>query len=149
MPTLRIPKETKLNSLILQATAITNPESRQTPDNSNTIASFLIQFPAPKQEDPPFRIKCTAWNKLADRVMSEIKNGSQLIIEGRLRIDTVDRGTHKEKRTELVASTFYAIATTSPAPQPLPTTYAQSVPVAPIAPQVIHQQTQDYDDIPY
>ncbi len=140
-----------MNSLILQATAITAPELRNTPDGSNQIVSFLIQFPAPKQEDPPFRIKCTAWNKLADKAIAEVVNGSQIIIEGRLRIDTVDRGTHKEKRTELVASNIYAIAATSPAPQPLPTTYAQSVPVAPIAPQTIQQPTQqvEYNDIPF
>jgi single-stranded DNA-binding protein len=82
---------------------MTDPELRHTPDNQNRIASFLIQFPAQKQDDPPFRLKATAWNKLADTAIADIKKGSQVIIEGRLRLDTVDRGTHKEKRTELVA----------------------------------------------
>lgn len=135
-----------MNSLILQATATTDPELRNTPDNQNRIASFLIQFSAPKQDDPPFRLKVTAWNNLADKAIAEIKNGSQVIIEGRLRIDNVDRGTYKEKRTELVAEKIHAIAAVT---QPKPTNYAQSVPVAPIAPQVIQQQTEDYDDIPF
>jgi single-stranded DNA-binding protein len=136
-----------LNSIVLYATATTDPELRHTPDTQNRIASFLIQFPAPKQEDPPLRLKVTAWNNLADKAMLEIARDSQVIIEGRLRIDNVDRGTHKEKRTELVAEKIHAIAATTP--QPVPTNYAQSVPVAPIAPQVIQQQTEDYDDIPY
>lgn len=143
---LRISKETKLlNSILLQAEIRTAPELRHTPDAQNRIASFLVQFPAQRQDDPPFRLKVTAWNNLADKAMG-IANGSQVIIEGRLRIDSFDRGTHKEKRTELVAEKIHAIAATS---QPMPTNYAQSIPVAPIAPQVIQQQTQDYDDIPY
>ena len=137
-----------MNSILLQAEIRTTPELRHTPDNQNRIASFLIHFPASRQDDPPFRLKVTAWNNLADKAMG-IANGSQVIIEGRLRIDTVDRGDRKEKRTELVAEKIHAIAANSPAPQAMPTTYAQSVPVAPIAPQVIQQPTQDYDDIPY
>ena len=135
-----------MNSIVLHATATTDPELRHTPDGQSRIASFLIQFPAPKQEDPPFRLKVTAWNNLADKAMLEVARDSQVIIEGRLRIDTVDRGTHKEKRTELVASNVYTIAATS---QPVPTNYAQSVPVTPIAPQGIQQQTQNYDGIPF
>lgn len=137
-----------MNSILLQAEIRTAPELRHTPDAQNRIASFLVQFPAQRQDDPPFRLKVTAWNNLADKAMG-IANGSQVIIEGRLRIDNVDRGTYKEKRTELVAEKIHAIAATSPAHQPMPTTYAQSVSVAPIAPQVIQQQTEDYDDIPY
>ena len=135
-----------MNSIVLYGNVTTDPELRHTPDGQSRIASFLIQFPAPKQDDPPFRIKVTAWNKLADTAILEIARDVQVIIEGRLRIDNVDRGTHKEKRTELVAEKIHAIAAK---PQPVPTNYAQSVPVTPIAPQVIQQQTQDYDDIPY
>lgn len=134
-----------MNSIVLHATATTDPELRRTPDNQNRIASFLIQFSAPKQDDAPFRLKVTAWNNLADKAIADIKKGSQVIIEGRLRIDNVDRGTYKEKRTELVAEKIHAIAATSQ-----PTNYAQSVPVAPIAPQVIHQNTGvNYDDIAF
>ena len=146
---LRISKETKLlNSILLQAEIRTAPELRHTPDAQNRIASFLVQFPAPRQDDPPFKIKVTAWNNLADKAMG-ITNGSQVIIEGRLRINNVDRGDRKEKRTELVAEKIHAIAANSPASQAMPTNYAQSIPVAPIAPQVIHQQTENYDDTPY
>lgn len=137
-----------MNSIVVYATATTDPELRHTPDAQNRIASFLIQFSAPKQDDPPFRLKVTAWNNLADKAIADIKNGSQAIIEGRLRIDNVDRGTHKEKRTELVAEKIHAIAATTS--QSMPNNYAQSVPVTPIAPQVIHQPSQEeYDDIHY
>lgn len=136
-----------MNSLILYAIATTNPELRHTPDGQSRIASFLVQFPAPKQGDPPFRLKVTAWNNLADKAIADIKRDSQVIIEGRLRIDNVDRGTHKEKRTELVAEKIHAIAASSQ-PTSQPTNYAQSVPVTPIAPQVIQQPTQKkYADI--
>lgn len=133
-----------MNSIILHGTVKSAPETRRTPDNANAIASFLIQFPAPKQEDPPFTIKVTAWNKLAETAM-EVAKDSQVIIEGRLKLDTIDRGTHKEKRTELIASKIHAIATSKP------TNYTESIktPVAAIAPQTTQTTGANYDDIAF
>lgn len=132
-----------MNSIILYGTVASDPETRRTPDGANAIASFLIQFPAPKQEDPPFRIKVTAWNKLAETAM-EITKDSQVIIEGRLKLDTIDRGTYKEKRTELIASKIHAIAMSQPS------NYTESkTPVAAIAPQVSQFTEAEYNDIPF
>ena len=145
MSTLRIPTEIKhLNSIVLYGTVASAPETRRTPDNANEIASFLIQFPAPKPEDPPFRIKVTAWNKLAETAM-EFTKDSQVIIEGRLKLDTVDRGTYKEKRTELIASKIHVIAVSQP------TNYTESIktPVAAIAPQASQTTGAEYNDIPF
>ena len=142
---MRIPTEIKhLNSIVLYGTVISDPETRRTPDNANEIASFLIQFPAPKPEDPPFRIKVTAWNKLAETAM-EFTKDSRVIVEGRLKLDTVDRGTYKEKRTELIASKIHAISISQPS------NYAESIktPVAAIAPQVIKPTGEEYNDIPF
>ena len=133
-----------MNSIVLYGTVASAPETRRTPDNANEIASFLIQFPTPKPEDPPFRIKVTAWNKLAETAM-EFTKDSQVIIEGRLKLDTVDRGTYKEKRTELIASRIHSITTSQPS------NYAESIktPVAAIAPQVTQSTGEDYDSIPF
>jgi len=128
-----------MNSIVLYGTVASDPETRRTSDNANEIASFLIQFPAPKQEDPPFRIKVVAWNKLAETAM-EIGKDSQVIIEGRLRLDTVDRDTYKEKRTELIASRIHAIATSQPTNQ----TGSNE-----IAPPVSQNKGAEYNDIPY
>jgi len=136
-----------MNSVIIQGIALTSPELRSTPDNSNTIASFLCEFPAPKAEDPPFKIKVTAWNKTGDRVMEKVTQGMAVIVEGRLRLDTVDRGTYKEKRTELVASDVHVASRPAPMGEAAFTDYVKT-PVAAIAPTTGNTQP-NYEEIPF
>lgn len=154
-----------MNSIVLMAEVLTDPELRRTPDNQSSIASFLVQFAGGRAEDAPYRIKVVGWNNLADEIMEKYHKGDQVVVEGRLRLDTVDRGTYKEKRTELIAQRVHSFGvsdssvssaspvptstrsnnrTSAPAPSnvvPMATAY---VPVAaPIA------DSPDYDDIPF
>ncbi len=92
-----------MNSIVLMAEVLTDPELRRTPDNQSSIASFLVQFAGGRAEDAPYRIKVVGWNNLADEIMEKYHKGDRVVVEGRLRLDTVDRGTYKEKRTELIA----------------------------------------------
>ena len=92
-----------MNSIVLMAEVLSDPELRRTPDNQSSIASFLVQFVGGRAEDAPYRIKVVGWNNLADEIMEKYHKGDQVVVEGRLRLDTVDRGTYKEKRTELIA----------------------------------------------
>ncbi|MDX2257234.1 MAG: single-stranded DNA-binding protein [Pseudanabaenaceae cyanobacterium bins.39] len=160
-----------MNSIVLMAELLTEPESRRTPDNQSTIASFLVQFAGNRSEEAPFRLKVVGWNTLADEIMEKYHKGDQVVIEGRLRLDTVDRGTYKEKRTELVAqrihsfgaasisnvSTFSATARSADVPraEPLPRSeYANNVNnVVPMptayVPTASPVSDPDYDDIPF
>ncbi|NJK33497.1 MAG: single-stranded DNA-binding protein [Oscillatoriales cyanobacterium SM2_2_1] len=61
------------------------------------------------------------WNNLAEEIISTYHMGDHVVIEGRLRIDSVDRGTHKEKRTELVAQRIHAVSGRSPMAMGSPT----------------------------
>jgi single-stranded DNA-binding protein len=103
--------------------------------------------------------------------MENYHKGDQVVVEGRLRIDTVDRGTYKEKRTELVAQRVYGISgagmSTSPSStsnvtssqprQMSPSAPANTPTNAPImtAPSAYVPMaapvadTPDYDDIPF
>jgi len=99
-----------MNSIILMAEVLTEPELRYTPDNQNAIASFLVQFPSVR-EDQPYRIKVVGWNNLANQIMErKYQRGDRVLIDGRLRIDSVDRDGRKEKRTELVASKIHDLS---------------------------------------
>jgi len=99
-----------MNTFILMAEVFTEPELRSTPDNQNEISSFLVQFPGKNTEDTPSRLKVTGWNNLAKEIMEKkYQKGDRLIIEGRLRINLIERNGYKEKVTELTAQRVHAI----------------------------------------
>ena len=150
------------------AEVLTDPELRRTPDNQSSIASFLVQFAGGRADDAPYRVKVVGWNNLADEIVEKYHKGNQVLVEGRLRLDTVDRGTYKEKRTEVVAQRVYAISgasmsasamsastvsasATSQSRQSAPAAAkSASVPSAyvPVAAPPI-ADAPDYDDIPF
>jgi len=154
-----------MNSIVLMAEVLTDPELRRTPDNQSSIASFLVQFTSGRSDEAPYRIKVVGWNNLADEIMEKYHKGDQVVVEGRLRLDTVDRGTYKEKRTELIAQRVHglgsagstaSIATTATvAPARSPRANPSSAPSAsvptssyvPVASPVT--DAPDYDDIPF
>ncbi len=154
-----------MNSIVLMAEVLTDPELRRTPDNQSSIASFLVQFAGGRGEEAPYRIKVVGWNNLADEIMEKYHKGDQVVVEGRLRLDTVDRGTYKEKRTELVAQrvhSFGAVSTASITPTPTaaparspranPSTTSNNAAVptssyVPVASPATN--APDYDDIPF
>lgn len=153
-----------MNSIVLMAEVLTDPELRRTPDNQSSIASFLVQFAGGRADDAPYRIKVVGWNTLADEIMEKYHKGDQVVVEGRLRIDTVDRGTYKEKRTELVAQRVYGISgavMSSPTTPSVTTSQPRQIPPAPpkspanAAPNAYVPMAApiadapDYDDIPF
>lgn len=151
-----------MNSIVLMAEVLTDPELRRTPDNQSLIASFLVQFAGGRSEEAPYRIKVVGWNNLADEMVEKYHKGDQVVVEGRLRLDTVDRGTYKEKRTELIAQRVHSFGagSTGGVTDVAPTTTrnvratpsSASVPTAtptyvPVATPAI--DAPDYDDIPF
>jgi single-strand DNA-binding protein len=102
-----------MNSFTLLAEIASDPELRYTPDNQNSIASFLVQFSGSRPEDAPSRIKVVGWNKLADEVMEKYHKGDVVVIEGRLNMNLIDRGSYKEKRAEMTASRIHALGSAS------------------------------------
>lgn len=98
-----------MNSFTLLAEIATDPELRYTPDNQNSIASFLVQFAGSRPEDAPSRLKVIGWNKLADEIMEKYHKGALIAIEGRLNMNLIDRGGYKEKRAEMTAVRIHAI----------------------------------------
>ena len=157
-----------MNSIVLMAEVLTDPELRRTPDNQSSIASFLVQFAGGRTEEAPYRIKVVGWNNLADEIMEKYHKGDQVVVEGRLRLDTVDRGTYKEKRTELVAQRVHTFGTsgmtgTPSIASPVSTTArtnksaanAAPIPTATNAPPAYvpvaapAANAPDYDDIPF
>ncbi len=105
-----------MNSFSLIAEVLTNPELRTTPDNQVPVSNFFVQFSSPgaKPEDPPNRLRVSAWRNLATEVQENYHKGDQLLIEGRIQINTIDRGAYKEKVAELVAQKIIPIGKPQP-----------------------------------
>jgi single-strand DNA-binding protein len=98
-----------MNSCILMAEIIQQPQLRYTPDNQLQIAEMLVQFPGPKPEDPPEHLKVIGWGNLAQEIHDKYREGDRVIIEGRLGMNTIDRDGIKEKRAELTAQRIYTL----------------------------------------
>ena len=102
-----------MNSCILMAEIIKNPELRYTSDNQRAVTDMFVQFAPPqfggRPEDPQPTIEVVAWNDLATEMKENFKLGDRVTIEGRLEMNTIERDGYKEKRARLVASNIYHI----------------------------------------
>lgn len=156
-----------MNSCILMAEVIQEPQLRYTSDNQTPIAEMTVQFSALRDNEPPGQLKVVGWGNLAQEIQAEFHVGDRVIIEGRLGMNMVDRPEgFKEKRAELTVSRIHRIeadaslkssaadtpgtAASRPAaatPAAAPAYTAASAKAAPAAKAPV--ETADYDDIPF
>ncbi len=88
------------------------PTVRFTQDNKTPLAEIEAEFANLRADAPPSTIKIIGWGKLAEELQNTVQVNSKLVIEGRLRMNTVPRqdGT-KEKRAEFTLSRIHPFAT--------------------------------------
>ena len=84
------------------------PTVRFTQDNKTPLAEIEAEFESLRADDPPCRIKVVGWGKLAEELQNTVQVNSKIVIEGRLRMNSVPRqdGT-KEKRAEFTLSRIH------------------------------------------
>lgn len=134
------------------------PQLRYTQDGQTAISEMWVQFPALRSGDPMSTIKVTGWGNLAQQIQEQFQEGDQVIIEGRLGMNTIDRPEgFKEKQAELTASRIHTTdmsisASAAPAAAPArPAAPAAATPAAipaPPAPAPAEAEP-NYDDIPF
>ena len=90
------------------------PTVRFTQDNKTPLAEIEAEFDSLRSDDPPCAIKVVGWGKLAEELQNTVQVNSKLVIEGRLRMNSVPRqdGT-KEKRAEFTLSRIHPFSTNS------------------------------------
>ena len=88
------------------------PTVRFTQDNKTPLAEIEAEFDSLRADAPPSRIKVIGWGKLAEELQQTVEVNSKLVIEGRLRMNSVPRqdGT-KEKRAEFTLSRIHPFST--------------------------------------
>ncbi|NEO29869.1 MAG: single-stranded DNA-binding protein [Symploca sp. SIO3C6] len=100
-----------MNSCILMAQIIQDPELRYTSDSQTAVAQMLVQFESPRSEDPPTTLKVVGWGNFANEIKEKYSAGDQVVIEGRLRMNLIDRPEgFREKRAELNAYRIHKLA---------------------------------------
>ena len=104
-----------MNSCILMAKIVTDPQLRATQDKVS-VSSMLVEFPSTTEQDPPQTLKIEGWGNLAEEMKNSYNVGDSIIIEGRLSMNLLDRDGYKEKKATLVASRIYPIGALNTAP---------------------------------
>ena len=121
-----------MNHCVLEVDVLQAPTLRYTQDNQTPIAEMDFAFDALRPDDPTGKLKVVGWGNLAQDLQNRVQVGQRLLIEGRLRMNTVPRqdGT-KEKRAEFTLSRLHPVGsaensqgqpnnrTRTPAPKPV------------------------------
>ena len=154
-----------MNHCVLEVEVIDAPTVRYTQDNQTPIAEMAVRFDPLREGDPPGELKVVGWGNLAQELQNRVQTGQRLLIEGRLRMNTMPRGDGmKEKRAEFTLARLHPLGAGAPEgrpPAPSPTSAAprpQAPAPAPAAPasqpptwntSPLISDLPDDDDIPF
>ena len=100
-----------MNHCLIQAIINSSPQMRYTKESQTPIAEMIVNFKGLRTEDPTRDLKIIGWGNIAQEMVDKLKEGQNIVIEGRLKMNTVTRkdGT-KEKLPELTASKIHQIS---------------------------------------
>ncbi|NEN97658.1 MAG: single-stranded DNA-binding protein, partial [Moorea sp. SIO3I7] len=81
-----------MNSCILMAQIIQDPELRYTSENQTPLTQMLVQFSGLKAEESPSTLKVVGWGEyLANEIKTNYSTGDRVVIEGSLRMNVIER----------------------------------------------------------
>jgi single-stranded DNA-binding protein len=101
---------------LLEVEVLEAPQVRYTQDNQTPVAEMAVQFDGLRPDDPPGQLKVVGWGSLAQDLQNRVQVGQRLMVEGRLRMNTVTRRDGvKEKRAEFTLSRLHSIGATAAA----------------------------------
>jgi single-strand DNA-binding protein len=99
-----------MNSCILMAQIVSEPELRSTQDNM-AVSSMMVEFEPSREGEEPGKVQVEGWGNLAEEMKNNYSAGDQIIIEGRLSMNIFEMPEgYKEKRAKLVASRIYPLS---------------------------------------
>jgi single-strand DNA-binding protein len=111
-----------VNHCLLEVEVLEAPQVRYTQDNQTPVAEMAVQIEGLRPDDPPGQLKVVGWGNLAQELQNRVQVGQRLMLEGRLRMNTVTRQDGvKEKRAEFTLARLHGMGpgtTSSPAAYP-------------------------------
>lgn len=88
-----------MNQCLLEVEVLEAPKIRYTQDNQTPIAEMAVRLEGLRPEDPAGELKVVGFGSLAQDLQNRVSVGQRLMVEGRLRMNTVARADGvKEKR---------------------------------------------------
>lgn len=106
-----------MNHCLLEVDVLEAPQVRYTQDNQTPVAEMTVRLDGLRPDDPPGQLKVVGWGNLAQDLQNRVQVGQRLMIEGRLRMNTVTRQDGvKEKRAEFTLSRLHPLGASAPAP---------------------------------
>ena len=116
-----------MNHCLLEVEVLDEPKVRYAPDNQLPIAEMTVRFDGLRPEDPPSQLRVVGFGNLAQDLQNRAQVGQRLVVEGRLRMNTITRPDGmREKKLEFTLARLHALdgsAVTAPtvaAPQTAP-----------------------------
>ena len=104
-----------MNHFLLEVEVLEAPQLRYTQDNQTPVAEMGVRFDGLRPEDPPGQIKVVGWGNLAQDLQNRARVGQRLVVEGRLRMNTISRADGvKEKRAELTLARLHPLGDATP-----------------------------------
>lgn len=118
-----------MNHCVLEVEVIDAPTIRYTQDNQTPIGEMTVRFDALRDGDPPGELKVVGWGNLAQELQSKVQIGQRLMLEGRLRMNTVPRQDGmKEKRAEFTLARMHPISAAAAGAAPARTAPTSTAP---------------------
>jgi single-stranded DNA-binding protein len=100
-----------VNHCLLEAEVLEAPQLRYTQDNQTPVAELTVRIDGLRPDDPSGQLKVVGWGSLAQELQNRLQVGQRLVLEGRLRMNSVARPDGvKEKRAELTLSRLHPLA---------------------------------------
>lgn len=121
-----------MNQCLLEVEVLEAPKIRYTQDNQTPIAEMSVRLEGLRPEDPAGELKVVGFGSLAQDLQNRVVVGQRLVVEGRLRMNTVARPDGvKEKKVEFTLSRLHPLGATSVSSAASPSA-AAAIPAAPI-----------------
>ena len=99
-----------MNHCLLEVEVLEAPQVRYTQDNQTPVAEMAVQMDGLRPDDPPAQLKVVGWGNLAQELQNRVQVGQRLMLEGRLRMNTVTRPDGvKEKRAEFTLARLHSV----------------------------------------
>jgi single-stranded DNA-binding protein len=116
---------------LLEVEVLEAPQLRYTQDNQTPVAEMAVQLDGLRPDDPPGQLKVVGWGNLAQDLQNRVQVGQRLVIEGRLRMNTVTRQDGvKEKRAELTLARLHPVGAAAAAGMPAAAPARAAAPMA-------------------
>jgi single-strand DNA-binding protein len=139
-----------MNHCVLEVEVIEAPTVRYTQDNQTPIAEMAVRFDPLRADDPPGELKVVGWGNLAQDLQNRVQVGQRLVLEGRLRMNTVPRQDGmKEKRAEFTLARLHPVGgqTEGTTPETAPAS-RQAPAAAPVRAKQAAPETTSWNSAP-